>query len=192
MVRRENGEACVAELDREFAKRTFDEWKALLARLDAPWAPVQSVSELLDDPQVEANGYIGEVVIDGEAGLPPPGRAGAVRRSAPATATGSGARGGHGGPAARAGLRLGRHRRAQGGGGRPLSETARPVPVPDERSREFWAAAAAHVLVLARCSALSQVQSIRQTPSVPHCGSTDAAFEFVPVDGSRTDPLLDA
>jgi crotonobetainyl-CoA:carnitine CoA-transferase CaiB-like acyl-CoA transferase len=64
--RRENTAACVAELDREFAKRTFDEWKTMLADLDAPWAPVQSVSELLVDPQVEANGYIGDVVIDGE------------------------------------------------------------------------------------------------------------------------------
>ena len=27
---------------------------------------MQSVSELLDDPQVGANGYIGDVVIDGE------------------------------------------------------------------------------------------------------------------------------
>jgi crotonobetainyl-CoA:carnitine CoA-transferase CaiB-like acyl-CoA transferase len=63
--RRENAEACVAELDREFAARTFDEWKAILARLDAPWAPVQSVAELLDDPQVVANGYIGDVVVDG-------------------------------------------------------------------------------------------------------------------------------
>jgi len=65
-VRREHAEACVAELDREFAKRTFAQWKALLAALDAPWAPVQSVAELLDDPQVRANGYIGNVVIDGE------------------------------------------------------------------------------------------------------------------------------
>ena len=64
--RRENAEACVAELDREFASRTFDEWKTVLARLDAPWAPVQSVAELLDDPQVVANGYIGDVVVDGE------------------------------------------------------------------------------------------------------------------------------
>jgi crotonobetainyl-CoA:carnitine CoA-transferase CaiB-like acyl-CoA transferase len=64
--RRTNAAACVAELDEEFAKRTFDEWKAILAALDAPWAPVQSVVELLDDPQVEANGYIGDVVIDGE------------------------------------------------------------------------------------------------------------------------------
>jgi crotonobetainyl-CoA:carnitine CoA-transferase CaiB-like acyl-CoA transferase len=66
VTRRENGTACVEELDREFAKRTFEEWKALLADLDAPWSPVQSVSELLSDPQVEANDYIGDVVIDGE------------------------------------------------------------------------------------------------------------------------------
>ena len=65
-VRRENGAECVAALDEEFAKRNYDEWKELLSHLDAPWAPVQSVPELLDDPQVEANGYIGEVVIDGD------------------------------------------------------------------------------------------------------------------------------
>jgi crotonobetainyl-CoA:carnitine CoA-transferase CaiB-like acyl-CoA transferase len=66
-VRRENAAACIAELDAEFAKRTFSEWKELLQRLDAPWAPVQSVPELVDDPQVKANGYIGEVEIDGQA-----------------------------------------------------------------------------------------------------------------------------
>ena len=65
--RREHAEACVAALDREFATRTFEEWKAILSRLDAPWAPVQSVAELLDDPQVVANGYIGNVEVDGEA-----------------------------------------------------------------------------------------------------------------------------
>jgi crotonobetainyl-CoA:carnitine CoA-transferase CaiB-like acyl-CoA transferase len=63
--RRENAAACVAELDKEFAQRTFAEWKAVLAELDAPWAPVQSVPELVDDPQVVANGYIGDVVVDG-------------------------------------------------------------------------------------------------------------------------------
>ncbi len=66
VARREHGAACVAELDNEFASRTFAEWKELLARLDAPWAPVQAVQELLEDPQVQANGYIGDVVIDGE------------------------------------------------------------------------------------------------------------------------------
>ncbi len=65
-VRRENGAACVEVLDEEFAKRTFAQWKLLLAGLDAPWAPVQSVPELLDDPQVEANGFIGQVTIDGD------------------------------------------------------------------------------------------------------------------------------
>jgi crotonobetainyl-CoA:carnitine CoA-transferase CaiB-like acyl-CoA transferase len=65
VARRANGEACVSELDQEFAKRTYEEWKTVLARLDAPWAPVQSVSELLEDPQVEANGYVGEVTIEG-------------------------------------------------------------------------------------------------------------------------------
>lgn len=64
-VRRENGAACVAALDEEFAERSFAEWKELLSQLDAPWAPVQSVPELLDDPQVTANGYIGDVVVDG-------------------------------------------------------------------------------------------------------------------------------
>jgi crotonobetainyl-CoA:carnitine CoA-transferase CaiB-like acyl-CoA transferase len=66
-VRRENGAACGAALDEEFAKRSFAEWKELLSHLDAPWAPVQSVPELLDDPQVTANGYVGDVVVDGDA-----------------------------------------------------------------------------------------------------------------------------
>jgi crotonobetainyl-CoA:carnitine CoA-transferase CaiB-like acyl-CoA transferase len=60
-ARAENLQACVAELEAEFAKRTFEEWKELLAGIDAPWAPVQAVEELLTDPQVLANDYIGEV-----------------------------------------------------------------------------------------------------------------------------------
>lgn len=66
LARREHAAACVAELDREFATRTLDEWKTVLASLDAPWAPVQSVPELLDDPQVVANGYIGDVTVEGQ------------------------------------------------------------------------------------------------------------------------------
>jgi len=63
-ARRANSAACVAELDREFGRHTFDECKQLLGRLDAPWAPVQRVDELPDDPQVVANGYIGAVLSD--------------------------------------------------------------------------------------------------------------------------------
>ena len=64
-ARRENRAACTAELDAEFGKRSFAECKELLAQLDAPWAPVQAVEELLDDPQVIANGYIGTVSAGG-------------------------------------------------------------------------------------------------------------------------------
>jgi crotonobetainyl-CoA:carnitine CoA-transferase CaiB-like acyl-CoA transferase len=65
-ARREHAEECVAILTEEFGSRTFTEWKQLLAGIDAPWAPVQAVEELLDDAQVIANGYVGDVVIDGE------------------------------------------------------------------------------------------------------------------------------
>ena len=64
-----------------------------------------------------------------------------------------------------------------------MSETNRPLPVPDDRSREFWAAAATHSLVLARCT---RCDTYTHPPDsvCPHCGSTDPDFEFAPVDGS--------
>ena len=52
----------------------------MLASIDAPWAPVQAVEELLDDPQVIANDYIGEVEIDGGPSYRLPDGASAVRR----------------------------------------------------------------------------------------------------------------
>ena len=64
-ARRANAAACVAELDAIFAGHTLDEWKEILAKLDAPWSPIQSVEEVVDDPQVLANSYIGEVEVDG-------------------------------------------------------------------------------------------------------------------------------
>jgi len=44
-----------------FAERTYADWCELFERLDAPWSPVQAVEEVIDDVQVVANGYIGEV-----------------------------------------------------------------------------------------------------------------------------------
>ena len=64
--RAENRVECTALLDEEFAKHTYAEWCALLGQIDAPWAPVQAVEELLSDPQVVANGYISPV--DNEGG----------------------------------------------------------------------------------------------------------------------------
>ncbi len=61
-------EDCVALLTAEFARRSFAEWKDILGGLDAPWAPVQAVEELLDDPQVVANGYVGSVAAGDDGG----------------------------------------------------------------------------------------------------------------------------
>jgi len=50
-----------AELAAEFARRPLTEWGPPLNDADIPWAPFQRIDELLDDPQVEANGYVGSV-----------------------------------------------------------------------------------------------------------------------------------
>lgn len=59
---------------------------------------------------------------------------------------------------------------------------SRPVPVPDDRSRPYWDAAAAHVLVMARCS---RCGTFAMPPDIvcPHCHSTEPDFTFVPVSG---------
>lgn len=64
-----------------------------------------------------------------------------------------------------------------------MSELGRPVPAPDEQSRAFWSATAAHTLVLARCTRCARLS---HPPDVvcPHCGATEPGFEFTPVDGS--------
>jgi hypothetical protein len=62
---------------------------------------------------------------------------------------------------------------------------AKPVPVPDEQSAAFWAAAANHVLALARCA---HCGTYVHPPGVvcPGCLSTDGQFAFVPVSGRGT------
>ena len=52
---------CVAALDEIFATRTLAEWKSDLGDTKGVWAPVQSASELLEDPQAVANGYVASV-----------------------------------------------------------------------------------------------------------------------------------
>jgi hypothetical protein len=62
------------------------------------------------------------------------------------------------------------------------SENARPVPVPDDQSRGYWDAAAAHILAIARCS---RCGTFAMPPDIvcSHCHSTDPEFTFVPVSG---------
>lgn len=61
----------------------------------------------------------------------------------------------------------------------------RPVPVPDDVSAPYWAAAAEHVLTVARCS---KCEAATMPPDLvcPHCHSTEPAFRFVPVSGRGT------
>jgi uncharacterized OB-fold protein len=60
--------------------------------------------------------------------------------------------------------------------------TARPVPVPDESSADYWAACAEHVLKLARCERCGQFS---HPPDIicPLCHNPDPAFSFEPVSG---------
>jgi crotonobetainyl-CoA:carnitine CoA-transferase CaiB-like acyl-CoA transferase len=56
----------VETLDEILASRTLDEWKEALAGMKGVWAPVQRAAELVDDPQVAANGYLSRVTLDGQ------------------------------------------------------------------------------------------------------------------------------
>jgi crotonobetainyl-CoA:carnitine CoA-transferase CaiB-like acyl-CoA transferase len=55
---------CSAEIEQTFASHTYDEWKAKLQTLSGVWAPVQQPNELVDDVQVQANGYLPRIVRD--------------------------------------------------------------------------------------------------------------------------------
>ena len=58
----------------------------------------------------------------------------------------------------------------------------RPLPVPDETSAPYWAAAARHVLTLAKCSGCGKM-TLPPDVACPHCFSTDPRFTFEPVEG---------
>jgi crotonobetainyl-CoA:carnitine CoA-transferase CaiB-like acyl-CoA transferase len=48
-------------LERLFASRTLEQWRAAFLGHRFPWAPYARVPEVIEDPQVIANGYIAEV-----------------------------------------------------------------------------------------------------------------------------------
>ena len=60
---------------------------------------------------------------------------------------------------------------------------SRPVPVPDEVSAPYWAAAARHVLVIARCSRCGSL-SIPPGQACEQCGSTDPDYSWQEVSGT--------
>lgn len=63
--RYQNRRECVAVLDEIFASRPLAEWRQVLAGVEGVWAPVQTSGELVEDPQVLANGYTTEVTHSG-------------------------------------------------------------------------------------------------------------------------------
>lgn len=60
-ARRENIDACHAEVKALFASKTLAEWKDILSRQQGQWDVVQDVGEIKDDVQAQANGYIKRV-----------------------------------------------------------------------------------------------------------------------------------
>ena len=69
--RRINAGALIAEMDIAFSKRTRDEWSAIFAEHDVWWAPVQSLAEVVADPQARAAGAI-VTMASGEESIAPP------------------------------------------------------------------------------------------------------------------------
>ena len=62
-----------------------------------------------------------------------------------------------------------------------MSES-RPVPVPDELSAPYWAAAARHELAIARCSRCGSLV-IPPGQACPQCGSTDPRYAYKTMSG---------
>jgi crotonobetainyl-CoA:carnitine CoA-transferase CaiB-like acyl-CoA transferase len=57
-ARREHAATIFDELARHFATRTRAEWESTLRASECIWGPLQTPLEILDDPQVRANGYL--------------------------------------------------------------------------------------------------------------------------------------
>ena len=65
-TRAEHKVECIEALEAVFASRPLDQWREAFANEQFPWEPFQTVTEMADDRQVIANGYIG-TVDDGDA-----------------------------------------------------------------------------------------------------------------------------
>jgi len=73
--RRRNAEALVAAFDALTARRTRDAWAAIFRAQDVWWAPINSVDDLLVDPQVHACGAFVHVPMTREQADTPTGGA---------------------------------------------------------------------------------------------------------------------
>ncbi|HEY1829484.1 MAG TPA: CoA transferase [Acidimicrobiales bacterium] len=63
-VRFENRKECIRILDEIFASKPLSYWEERLNSIDGVWGPARNALETHTDPQVEANGYLAELVDD--------------------------------------------------------------------------------------------------------------------------------
>jgi uncharacterized OB-fold protein len=63
--------------------------------------------------------------------------------------------------------------------------TARPVPVPDDLSSPYWAAAARHELALPRCGRCGAI-SVPPDVTCPRCATTEPGWAYETVAGGGT------
>jgi crotonobetainyl-CoA:carnitine CoA-transferase CaiB-like acyl-CoA transferase len=67
-ARRKNNTACITELDAVFSAQPMAHWEKALDAAGMWWAPVQTVAEMVDDPQARAGGaFVPTPIAGGEA-----------------------------------------------------------------------------------------------------------------------------
>ena len=57
-ARAEHADACIDRLDAAFESQPLSYWKEAFATFEGVWSPFQTLDELYDDVQVQANGYL--------------------------------------------------------------------------------------------------------------------------------------
>ncbi|MCU1401512.1 MAG: CoA-transferase [Acidimicrobiales bacterium] len=63
-ARADNSVECQTVLGDIFETKPLEQWRKILDQCEGVWTVAQDVSELLDDPQMIANGYIREIAMD--------------------------------------------------------------------------------------------------------------------------------
>jgi crotonobetainyl-CoA:carnitine CoA-transferase CaiB-like acyl-CoA transferase len=63
-ARRESFDHCQAYLDELFASKPLEKWREILSRQSGEWEVIRYASEIRDDPQARANGFVQDVAYD--------------------------------------------------------------------------------------------------------------------------------
>ena len=186
-ARDEHAEACVAELDAEFApphlRGVEGAARRPSTRRGRRCRRSRSCSTTRRSSPTTTSA---RSCVDGGAAYRLPSVPVQFDERAPAAAARSGARRALGAVLLELGYTWDDIAALQDGRGDPVSDRAtlgRPVPVPDERSAPFWEAAAEHVLALGALLARAARSRIPPDLVCPHCHSTEPGFAFEPVSG---------